>query len=283
MTAWLRAPRQLEGWRTCFDCGSRSFCVVTCAGKAECHKQAQTALLLSWTLFLFLDRPPTPNRLVYTIIQKKQDCFFQEPEIELTYKGASVQDGRCSPLSKFKCLDKGGVITYLLVSQNNNQLHLSPRFYIGQGKGHNITSNTGQCHHLYETGPVHLSNLSLAKAAIEQTHNVWFSLRGWGGFRSHTRNSGKLKSQSDSKVNKLKQPFQTSSLFTFTTEICSVLNEAGKLTSVFGFQQARNDEKEADCRPGRKNWLNWTGQMLQGDKVAGRWGAGCGFFPAFIG
>lgn len=54
---------QLQGWRTCFDCDSRSFCVVTCAGKVECHKQAQTALLLSWTLFLFLERPP-PNRLL---------------------------------------------------------------------------------------------------------------------------------------------------------------------------------------------------------------------------
>lgn len=75
----------------------------------------------------------------------------------------------------------------------------------------------------------------------------------------------------------------TSCVFTVKTVICSVLNEAGKLTSIFGFQQARNDEREADCRPGGQNWLNETGQMLQGDKLAGRWGAGCGFIPALIG
>lgn len=80
-----------------------------------------------------------------------------------------------------------------------------------------------------------------------------------------------------------KYPFETSCLFTLKTEISSVLNEAGKLTSSFGFQQARYDEREADCRPGRQIWLNRTGQMLQGDQVAGRWGLAVAFFPALIG
>lgn len=53
------------------------------------------------------------------------------------------------------------------------------------------------------------------------------------------------------KMKKRTQPFQTSCLPTFKTVISSVLNEAGKLTSIFGFQQARYDEWEADCRPGR--------------------------------
>lgn len=53
------------------------------------------------------------------------------------------------------------------------------------------------------------------------------------------------------KRKKKEQPLQTSCVFTFKTVISSVLNEAGKLTSIFGFQQARYDEREADCRPGR--------------------------------
>lgn len=84
-----------------------------------------------------------------------------------------------------------------------------------------------------------------------------------------------LKKQKYRQLNNLSKP----ALFTFIIVICSVLNEAGKLTSIFGFQQARYDEREADCRPGRQNWLNRSGQMLQGDR---QMGAGCGFFPALI-
>lgn len=36
---------------------------------------------------------------------------------------------------------------------------------------------------------------------------------------------------------------KSSHYFTFITVISSVLNEAGKLTSLFGFQQARYDER----------------------------------------
>lgn len=50
------------------------------------------------------------------------------------------------------------------------------------------------------------------------------------------------------KRKKKEQPLSTS--FIFKTVISSVLNVAGKLTSIFGFQQARYDEREADCRPG---------------------------------
>lgn len=50
------------------------------------------------------------------------------------------------------------------------------------------------------------------------------------------------------KNNKKEQPLSTS--FIFKTVISNVLNEAGKLTSIIGFQQARYDEREADCRPG---------------------------------
>lgn len=69
------------------------------------------------------------------------------------------------------------------------------------------------------------------------------------------------KNKNIDKLNNLSKP----ALFTFIIVICSVLNEAGKLTSIFGFQQARYDEREADCWPGRQNWLNRSGQMLQGD------------------
>lgn len=59
-----RKQDKFKGRRTCFDCDSCSFCAVTCAGRIHCHKQAQTALLLSWTLFL--DHPTPPNRLLST-------------------------------------------------------------------------------------------------------------------------------------------------------------------------------------------------------------------------
>lgn len=158
VTAWLRASGQLEGWRTCFDCGSRSFCVVTCAGKVECHKQAQIALLLSWTLFLFLDHPPLQIGFCLHSNSEEAGLFFSRNQNSLT-KEPVYKDGRLHQrlqvlrnhitssthkvlITNFKCLDKGGVIIYILVSENNNQLHLSARrWYIGQGKSHNITSD----------------------------------------------------------------------------------------------------------------------------------------------
>lgn len=86
-------------WRTCFYCGSRFFCVVTCGRKAKCHEQAQTVVLLSWTLLILLDRSPSKQASVYTITQKQHDFFFSRnhKQNSLT-KEPAYKDGRCSEI-----------------------------------------------------------------------------------------------------------------------------------------------------------------------------------------
>lgn len=217
----------------------------TCHWSPPPPKQATVYTVLKWNrivVFFFLSREQKLNSLTMDPVYKGGRCSEIISPLPVSAQRVLVTNIKLS-------MDKSGIIiTYSRISENN-------LWNWDWGKA--PVSQTQRGHHLYERGPMPLSHLHLIKAAIEQTNNVWFSLRGRGAFTSHTRNSENLKFQSDSKENKLNN-LSKPAVFTFTTVICSVLNEAGKLTSIFGFQQARNVEKEADCRPGRKKCLYWT-------------------------
>lgn len=156
----------------------------------------------------------------------------------------------------------------------------------GKNKTKNKTKSKKQTHsghHLYGTGPQHFKHKHVRNWELITTRSASPTIQHkgkqnkktkqkilWGVEKSfdmsdciillrapkiyqmnvYNRNLWKCVPKFQTDSNNKKRTTFSNQLSSLSKLISSVLNEAGKLTSIFGFQQARYDEKVADCRPG---------------------------------